>query len=1041
MLFPIFSFAQIEWMNPGILSKNIEKPRSSFLTYHSIEAALNADPLNSNNVKLLNGEWYFQISKNPSERSMNFFEPAYKCQNWDRIPVPSNWEMLGYDYPIYVNIPYEFSKNPVPPIVPMDYNPVGSYKTNFMIPELWTGGRVFIHFRDVKSYMNFWINGKFVGMNKGSKMPAEFDITDKIKPGLNDLSVEVFRFSDASYLECQDFWRLSGIEGDVFLIYTNNVRIRDFSAGLTLDDSYTDGIMKLDIKIQSYLKEKGSYSVGYSILDKSGNLIADDKKNIVVSDISETDVKFVKVISTPNKWSAEDPYLYSLILVLRNSDGGVIETVHTKIGFRKVEILNGLLLINGKHIRLKGVNRHEHDEVKGHVVSKESMLEDIKLMKQNNINAVRTCHYPDQPLWYDLCDEYGLYLIDEANIESHGMGYEDKSLAKDTLWLKAHLDRTIRMVERDKNHPSVIIWSLGNEAGDGVNFDSTYQWIKSNDKSRPIHYERALLGKNTDIYCPMYAGIKHLSEYAAKKQKRPLILCEYSHSMGNSTGNLQDYWDVIEANDQLQGGFIWDWVDQGIARFDKDGNKYWLYGGDFGPADVPSDANFCCNGLVNPDRTIHPALNEVKKVYQYIKIIPDDLTAGKFRLFNNYAFRSMDFLKIIWEISEDGEIIASGEEMKTDVQPGNSLPVNINYYGIKVEAGREYFINIKAISKSDEPLIPKNHVFACDQFKLPFHLPVEIKLPRAQGKVSYKEKDSILTITGADFKIEFNKVSGLLINYVSNNRNLLEEELKPNFWRAPTDNDFGNGLQKRCAVWKDASYNLKLKKFAIADNKDGKINIESLFEHDLTDSKLKLMYYIYSDGIIEVEFNFTKSLKVDIEIPRIGMRTRLNGNLKILDYFGRGPHENYWDRNTGAFVGKYNNTIDKEYVKYISPQENGYKTDVRWMSLSDGEDGVLFVSDSLFCFSALPFAQEELYQDERGTKHIPDVKFNGCANICLDYKQMGVGGDDSWGARTHEKYTLRGNHYSYRFAIIPFKSMNSMEKYKKFFKIFNFGWN
>ena len=1024
-------YSQNEWENPKILHKNLEKPHASFIPFSNIKDAIKGDYNQSSNFKLLNGKWYFKLFNNPYEVPDRFYEENFTFTNWDKIVVPSNWEFLGYDYPIYVNINYEFSNNPKPPYVPHDHNPVGIYKTKFDIPNKWKNKNIFIHFRDVKSYMNVWVNGHFIGMNKGSKMPIEFDITDKLKLTNNTLTVQVFRYSDASYLECQDFWRVSGIEGDVFLYATNNVRIRDFSVIADLDQNYENGFLDLEVIVKKHNTEVNDYAVEYILFDEKNKRIAEEQNLINNFKENELNVKFKKIIEKPKKWSAEEPNLYKLVIVLKEKNK-VIETIGTKIGFRKVEIRDGVLLLNGKHIRLKGVNRHEHDELKGHVVSKELMIKDIELMKKNNINAVRTCHYPNQPLWYELCDKYGLYIIDEANIESHGMGYEEKSLAKDTLWKDAHLDRTIRMVERDKNHPCVIIWSLGNEAGNGINFETTYNWIKTRDKTRPVQYERAILDNNTDIYCPMYASIEHIRDYASKKQSRPLIQCEYAHSMGNSTGNLQDYWDVIESYDQLQGGFIWDWVDQGIAKHDKKGNKYWLYGGDFGPKDVPSDANFCCNGLVHPDRTPHPALNEVKKVYQYVKFIPKDLDKGIITIKNCYDFKNLNFLNIKWEILEDYKIISSGGIDHLNLHPDSIYDLKIDFSKIKFSEGNEYFINLKAISNIDMPLIKKGFIFASEQLKIPFNKKVVKKIKRKNISLNVFEKDNNLIIENKFFKLIFNKISGFINEYYFNNKKLIVDELKPNFWRAPTDNDFGNNLPNRCLVWKKVSEKIDLYNFEYTNHKDS-VLVKTKFKDEKTSLILDVNYLIFGDGIIEVSYNFNTTKKDNPEIPRIGMRTKLVSPYKNIEYFGRGPHENYWDRNTSAFINRYKSDIYKEYFPYISPQENGYKTDIRWFAVTDKQKGLLFVGDPLICFSALPFEQETLYQDRRGTKHIPDVEFNGLTNLCIDYKQMGVGGDDSWGARTHEKYLLKDNSYFYRFAIIPITNKNQINDYSKYF--------
>ncbi|HSA95259.1 MAG TPA: glycoside hydrolase family 2 TIM barrel-domain containing protein, partial [Acidobacteriota bacterium] len=621
-----------DWENPRLVSSGTEPARATFVPFPDAASALKLAPKESPRYLSLNGPWKFRWSTRPADRPLDFWKPAADVSGWAETPVPSDWMFQGYDYPIYVNSSYEFARNPKPPFVPHDPNPVGSYRRSFTVPADWTGMEVYLHFGAVKSFFYLWVNGEKVGLSKDSKTPAEFDITRFLKPGENVIAAEVYRWSDGSYLECQDFWRLAGIERDVYLYAAPKTRIRDYEVRAGLDGTYRNGTLEVTVELQTAEgAPTGLPAVGLALYDPAGKAV---KKGAATLD--GTTARFATSLAAVRRWSAETPDLYRLVVELRDASGRPLEAVTSKIGFRTSEVKEGHLLVNGAAVLLKGVNRHEHDPYTGHVISEESMRRDIELMKRSNINAVRTCHYPNDPRWYELCDEYGLYLIDEANIESHGMGYGSRSLAKDPAWGPAHLDRVRRMVERDKNHPSVIIWSLGNEAGDGVNFEEAYRWVKRRDPSRPVQYERAELRPHTDIYCPMYASIEEMLKYVSTRQARPLIQCEYAHSMGNSTGNLQDYWDAIEGHDQLQGGFIWDWVDEGLAAKTAKGEPYWKFGGDYGPPDVPSDQNFCCNGLVAPDRTPHPALNEVKKVYQHVKFVPADLAAGLVELRNRY---------------------------------------------------------------------------------------------------------------------------------------------------------------------------------------------------------------------------------------------------------------------------------------------------------------------------------------------------------------------------------------------------------------------
>ena len=714
----------------------------------------------------------------------------------------------GYDYPIYVNIPYEFARNPKPPFVPHDHNPVGSYRRTFTVPADWAGMDVFLHFGAVKSFFYLWINGEKIGFSKDSKTPAEFDITRFLVPGENVLAVEVYRFSDGSYLECQDFWRLAGIERDVYLYATKKVRIRDFEVQAGLDGTYKNGRLAVTAEITGLAATDSS--IGTVVLDlyqPSGKKVLTATELAVGPDDGDgpARIRFEATLPAVRRWSAETPELYRLVLELRDGAGKPLEAVTAKIGFRTSEIKDGLLLVNGVPVRLKGVNRHEHDPYTGHVISEESMRRDIELMKQANVNAVRTCHYPDDPRWYELCDEYGLYVVDEANIESHGLGYGPDSLAKDPAWGPAHLDRIERMVERDKNHPSVIIWSLGNEAGDGVNFEQAYAWLKKRDPSRPVQYERAELRSHTDIFCPMYDSIESMVKYASVKQARPLIQCEYAHSMGNSTGNLQDYWDAIESHDQLQGAFIWDWVDQGFAAKTGTGLFYWAFGGDYGPSDVPSDQNFCCNGIVGPDRTPHPAYYEVKKVYQFVKFRAVDPAAGKIEVGNRYDFIGLERFDLDWELSASGRAVASGTVAKPAVAPRGSQVLRLPLPRFQAQPGLEYFLNLSLRSRAASPGLPKGHIVAAEQIALPAAAPASPAAASALPPLAVEDGPRFIRVAGEGFALRFDRLTGALDSFVHGGRELLASGIEPNFWRAPTDNDFGNQMPRRLAFWRQAS--------------------------------------------------------------------------------------------------------------------------------------------------------------------------------------------------------------------------------------------
>jgi beta-galactosidase len=1012
-----------DWENPEMIAQNKESAHNTMMPYLDKEAAIGCDRFQSQFFRSLNGNWKFHWVKKPADRPKDFYKPEYDVGQWDEIQVPGNWELAGYGIPYYLNQPYVFEKNP--PYIQHDYNPVGSYRLEFEIPENWKDRPVFIHFDGVESAFYLWINGKKVGYSQGSRTPAEFDITKFLREGKNILAAEVYRWSDGSYLECQDFWRLSGIFRNVYLFSTPTVHIRDFEVLCELDSNYQDAALYVRAKVKNFGDEASlDQSVEVTLLDENNLPIKTEilmsGKSVYIAPGAESLFKMKAAILNPRKWSAEEPNLYTVLLILKDKDRNVLEYQSCRFGFREVEIKNGQLLVNGIPVLLKGVNRHEHDPDSGHYVTKESMLEDIRLMKQHNINAVRTCHYPDDPEWYDLCDEYGLYLIDEANIESHGMGYKpDETLANKPEWKKAHLDRIQRMVERDKNHPSVIIWSMGNEAGDGTNFEAASDWIHRRDPSRPVHYERAGLKPHTDIYCPMYARIPHLIRYAEQKQDRPLILCEYAHAMGNSVGNLIDYWDVIEKHGHLQGGFIWDWVDQGLRKETDDGREYWAYGGDFG--EEKSDKNFCMNGLVLPDRSITPKLLEVKKVYQYVKMEPVALVRGAIRITNKYDFIDLNRFAIHWEVLEDGKKILAASIANPNITPKEAKIFNFGLDKITPSPGAEYSLNMYVLTIEALGLLPKGHEVAKEQFVLPHRKEiVKTELPKKQP-LKLTEMENEMRIEGKDFTVKLDKATGILFSFLYRGTELIKEGPSPNFWRAPTDNDFGNRMPNRCALWKEASASRQLDRFEIIKQDERQVQIEVEYLLQAVDAKHTVTYTILNTSDVIVENHFVPGKEELPELLRFGMRMRMPESFENVEWYGRGPHENYWDRKTSALIGRYANTVRDQYVKYASPQENGYKTDVRWVALTQKNGvGLLAVGLPTLCFSALPYSTEDLTQDSRGTKHPTDLKEGDFIEFQIDYRQTGVGGDNSWGARPMEHYTLVPKEYSYSFRFRPF---------------------
>ncbi|MFO7617051.1 MAG: glycoside hydrolase family 2 TIM barrel-domain containing protein [Bacteroidales bacterium] len=1026
-----------EWENPAVFRIGKEAPRASFFAFDSPAEALEGSREASPNYLNLNGQWFFKFSGTPDDRPAFFYRDDFAVQDWDLVEVPSNWEMNGYGYPVYVNAGYPF--HPDPPQVPKKDNWVGSYRRSFTVPEAWADREVFIHFGAVSSAFYLWINGEPVGYSQDSKTPAEFNVTHLLRPGENTVSAEVYRWSDGSYLEDQDFWRLSGITRDVYLYSVNPLQIRDFFVLAGLTDDYRDGTLKLDVELRNLGQPVNGVTLEASVLDGS-RVLHNETCEIGAVDSTQA-LTLTGTLPAVRAWSAEQPTLYTLLLTLKDGQGNPIQSLSRRIGFRRVEISDARLLVNGKPVYLKGVNLHEHHPETGHVIDEATMKLDILTMKSNNINAVRTSHYPQPERWYELCDQYGLYVIDEANIESHGIGYhKDVTLADQPEWAAAHLDRTINMVERDKNHPSIIIWSLGNEAGDGHNMLADYQWIKRRDPSRPVQYERAEKSTNTtdrhtDIWCPMYATIRYMVNYAKHPEsERPLIQCEYAHAMGNSVGNLQDYWDAIEAYPILQGGFVWDWVDQGLTKTDEKGRRFWAYGGDYGPPGTKTDGNFCINGLVLPDRTPHPSLIEVKKVYQYVKLLAEDLASGRVGIANHYDFTSLEGFQLNWKIEEDGRLLSGGTIPCPATPPGDTAALDLGYTLPEPAPGAECFLTLTLTRAEAWTILPAGHEYASEQFKLPAFQDREV-IPATEIKMLVKKESAArITFTGSAFEVAFNKSTGWIESLKSGRKELIRGPLKPDFWRAPIDNDFGNGLPERSAIWKDAGDQAVLSHFQVETPNPGLALVDVSYRLEDQEghfADLNLRYKVYGSGDVVVDYRYQALREKLPEIPRIGMHLVLQPAFDQVAYFGRGPEENYWDRRTGSFVGLYKTAVADLYTPYIRPQENGYRTDVRWVSLTDRRgQGLLVSGEPLICFSAHHNLREDFTSTHRNydarldnpqqyNRHTVDVVPRKLVSLHIDYRQMGVGGDNSWGARTHPQYCLEEPFYQYRFRIRP----------------------
>jgi len=1041
--------AQHDWEDQRILERNREPAHCTLVPYPDVNKALEGDHKSSPYYKSLNGKWKFKWVGNPSERPTDFYKPEYDLGDWQDIVVPSNWQMQGFGTRLYSNVRYPFKANP--PFVTgqpprnftsyKDRNPVGSYRTEFTVPNDWQGRQVFIHFDGVDSAFYLWVNGCEVGYSQGSRTPAEFNITKYLHKGSNTLAVQVYRYCDGSYLEDQDFWRLSGIYRDVYLFSTPAIHIQDFFVRTELDKDYIDATLMIRPKLKNYGDEKlEGWTVQAQLYDECNEPVFAEplkrsageivrawyagQREPVSYDLLEGEVR------NPKKWSAEQPNLYTLVLTLVDNKGNVVEAESCKVGFRKVEITNGRLLVSGVPVLLKGVNRHEHDPDTGHTISIESMVRDIKLMKQNNINAVRTSHYPDTPKWYELCDKYGLYLIDEANLETHGVR---ALLSNDPGWHGAFVDRAIRMVERDKNHPSVIMWSLGNESGTGPNHAAMAGWIHNYDPTRPVHYEGAQ-GTPTDppyvdVISRMYPRIPELREMLENPlERRPIVLCEYAHAMGNSVGNLKEYWDLIGRDNRIIGAFIWDWVDQGFRAFDESGKEYWAYGGDYG--DVPNDGNFCCNGLVQPDRKPNPHLYEVKKVYQYIKVTPADLLEGKVIVKNDYDFLNLNFVDILWEVTADGVLLQKGKLPAPALAPKEHTLIAIPFKKPKLQPGTEYWLKIRFTLAEQQPWAPQGHVVAWDQFKLPFDVP---PAPRADiasmPPVTLEQSDTAVRVRGEDFAVTIDKQTGVIASLKYDGRELLSNPLVPNFWRVPTDNDRGNGMPRRLGIWKSAGKSRKVTYINVRRLSTQVARIEVDILLPTVDSKYRISYTIYGSGDVIIENSLTPSDDLP-ELPRFGMQTALPSEFYLLKWYGRGPQENYWDRKTGAAVSVYSGPVEQLVHNYVRPQENGNRTDVRWAALTNDKGaGLLVVGMPLLNISVWPYTMEDLEQAE----HTNELPRRDIITLNIDYKQMGVGGDDSWGARPHEEYRLPAKPYSYSFRLRALtgkeKSLSSLSKH------------
>ncbi|MDD4515001.1 glycoside hydrolase family 2 TIM barrel-domain containing protein [Massilibacteroides sp.] len=1008
-----------EWQDPKVNEINRAPMHTNYFAYETETAALNGVKEESSNFMTLNGTWKFNWVRNADSRPTDFYRVDLNDKGWDCMQVPGLWELNGYGDPIYVNVGYpwrnQFKNNP--PEFPVENNHVGSYRKEIILPTNWKGKTVIAHFGSVTSNMYLWVNGQFVGYSEDSKLEAEFDITKYLKAGKNLIAFQSFRWCDGTYLEDQDFFRYSGVGRDCYLYTRNAQRLQDIRITPDLDSQYKDGTLNIALDIV------GNVTTELNLLDRKGEVVASaslkgsGKKNAQMS------------VSNPLKWTAETPNLYTLVANVKNGDK-LIESIPVKVGFRKIELKGGQILVNGQAVLFKGVNRHEMDPETGYVLTRERMIQDIRVMKEFNVNAVRTCHYPDNNLWYDLCDEYGLYVVAEANVESHGMGYGEETLAKNPNYAKAHMERNQRNVQRGFNHPSIIFWSLGNEAGFGPNFEACYTWIKAEDPSRAVQYEQAHGNEFTDVYCPMYLGYERSEKYCQNNPTKPLIQCEYAHAMGNSQGGFKEYWDLTRKYPHYQGGFIWDFVDQSL-RMKRNGVDFYAYGGDFNRYDA-SDNNFLDNGLISPDRVPNPHMYEVGHVYQSIWTTPGDLSKGTINIYNENFFTDLSGYYAEWNLLADGIVVQSGIVQNLNVAPQATASVKLDYSLDGICPENEILLNVAYKTKKGCSILEAGHVVAKGQLVVREYKPCDMKfanktasntavvLPEVLGNdVNY------LIVKGENFQIDFNKADGYISRYDVDGLQMLNDggTLTPNFWRAPTDNDMGANLQLKYRAWLNPD--LKLKE--LTNKTEGGLTIiNASYDMEAVSAKLNLKYEINNLGEIKVTQSMTTTKGADVsDLFRFGLQMQMPKDMSQIKYYGRGPIENYSDRKLCTDIGLYKQTVSEQFYSYIRPQETGTKSDVRWWAQTNKSgNGLLFVSEAPFSASALNYSIESLDDGvKKDQRHSALVEQADYTNVCIDKIQMGLGCVNSWGALPLEQYRIPYKDYEFTLIIRPVKAV------------------
>lgn len=1001
------------WQNVDMNQQNREARRASYFAYESMDKALSFDKKNSANYLSMEGMWKFNFVKDYNKRPLDFFKTGYNDSSWKDFPVPGLFELNGYGDATYKNIGYawatQFDNNP--PYISEINNYTGSYRRTFNLPAGWKGKDVYFHVGSATSNLTLWVNGKFVGYSEDSKVAAEFNITKYLKPGKNLIAMQIMRWCDGSYFEDQDSWRLTGIAREVFLYARPKVHFGDVRVNASLVNDYKDGVLEYTTSLV------GNADVTVSLCDKDGKQVA-----TATGDKGRMEIPHVKA------WTAETPNLYKAYFTLQDKQG-MKEIVPIKVGFRNVEIKDAQLLVNGKPILIKGVDRHEIDPDGGYVVSVERMIEDIKIMKRLNINAVRTCHYPDDPRWYDLCDEYGLYLTAEANLETHGMGYEEKSLAKHPEFLTPHIERNEANVKTFINHPSIIVWSLGNEAGYGINFEKAYDWVKAYDTTRPVQYERAGYEGKTDIYCPMYMAPNDCESYGKGNGTKPLIQCEYAHAMGNSMGGFKDYWEVIRKYPKYQGGYIWDFVDQGLHdKSPVTGKEIFTYGGDYGryPA---SDYNFNCNGIIAPDRRLNPHAYEVGYYYQNEWIKDFDADSGSFKVYNENFFKNIDELSLKATVFVNGVETASVNILDTKgILPQTTKTIQSEDLkkaiaeATKANADKEITVNFEFMSDGNAPLVDKDQVMSRQQFVVQGYKFDKVETAQ-KGNISVEETNSYVKVSAGRTTVTVGKHTGMIDYLDVDNEPVLKfrESMKPEFWRAPTDNDYGAGLQKAFSVWKNPK--MRLLSF---DKNIGKDSIVLTAKFDMPDVKAQLVmgYKINAAGevVVSEKMITDKTAKIS-DLFRYGMQMEMPAQFSKIEYYGRGPVENYIDRNSNTFIGKYEANVKDEYYSYIRPQESGNHTDIRSFSIYNPASGkgLTFEGFAPMECSAIGYPIEDLddgpVKEHAWGHHSGDLQDTDLVQLHIQQAQYGLGCIDSWGARPLEKYRLHYGDREFKFVI------------------------